>query len=376
MGCEIIREPFILLETTWMLYRYVNRISFLQDLHESKYLTLQSPHERTVRRMNRIQEMMEEICRDLDPSNPKLLRFFANQKVDTVEYGDTCLGVLMTWPFSTLKESGFWENIGEIKATWKNLQTQGARILPNSGNLLQFANPQEDSGDLFSQVRALNLPADFRLELYDSLRNFDKTIAELAELIEPLATRLEEAYRQEHWLLDELVDYWQETFRSVTPGAFWSRILNGAINYLPGAAEDGNWVIGISLMLSKNLVWHTSQDSLISPDYNYAYIGCNIDAGFQRGKRENRLEQISAVLKTLADKKRLEVLQRLSSGSSYCYELAEAMQVDYGNLSRTLSTLHSYGFLQQERELTRNYYRTDLEAIHEFFQLVESILGK
>ena len=86
MGCEIIREPFILLETTWMLYRYVNRISFLQDLHESKYLTLQSPHERTVRRMNRIQEMMEEICRDLDPSNPKLLRFFANQKVESLMY--------------------------------------------------------------------------------------------------------------------------------------------------------------------------------------------------------------------------------------------------------------------------------------------------
>ena len=75
-------------------------------------------------------------------------------------------------------------------------------------------------------------------------------------------------------------------------------------------------------------------------------------------------------------KKRLEILQRLSKKRSYCHELADQMGLDPGHMSRNLSVLHSYGFLRQERESLKNYYRTDPEAIRNFLKVVETtILG-
>ena len=52
------------------------------------------------------------------------------------------------------------------------------------------------------------------------------------------------------------------------------------------------------------------------------------------------------------------------------------MGLDPGHMSRNLSVLHSYGFLRQERESLKNYYRTDPEAIRNFLKVVETtILG-
>ncbi|MBQ7870523.1 MAG: winged helix-turn-helix transcriptional regulator [Oscillospiraceae bacterium] len=375
MGYEIIREPFMLLETVWMLYRFVNKISFQQDLSEHRYVTRTPIHEAAARRMFRLQEIADEVCAELDPEDPVLRRFFSNQEVDTEDRVDTCLAALMTFPLTAMGEPEFHKNAEEIRATWKRLQAEGAWIHPESGNLLQFSTEPEDHGDLFRQIRALNLPAEFRMELYDALRNFDQVFDELLALIEPLARRLEKCYRRDAWLLAEPLEYWQAAFAELPPAEFLIHFLT-LDEDLSAMLREGDWVVGLSLMLGKNLVWHSKAGSPISPEKNYAYIGCAIDTSKQRGRREERLEQISAILKILGDKKRLEVLQRLSRESSYCYELAERMQVDYGNLSRTLATLHGYGFLRQKRGPSRTYYETDLDAIHEFLQVVESIISK
>jgi len=43
-------------------------------------------------------------------------------------------------------------------------------------------------------------------------------------------------------------------------------------------------------------------------------------------------------------------------------------------MSRHLTLLHKYGFLRQERAPMVNYYETDKEALHDFLQLVETLV--
>ena len=110
---------------------------------------------------------------------------------------------------------------------------------------------------------------------------------------------------------------------------------------------------------------------------NILYIGSAIPANGLPRNRGGDVATVGNMLKCIADKKRLEILRRLSAQPSYGLELAEIMGVDSGHMSRILSQMHGYGFLREDKDRLRVYYRTDPEAIHNFLELVEdTILSK
>ena len=71
MSYEIIRGPFILMETVEMLYKYVNNISFLNIASRLRLLRGGMDAEMQ-RRMERLQKLTQEVCGGLDPNDPVL----------------------------------------------------------------------------------------------------------------------------------------------------------------------------------------------------------------------------------------------------------------------------------------------------------------
>ena len=61
MSYEIIRGPFILMETVEMLYKYVNNISFLNIASRLRLLRGGMDAEMQ-RRMERLQKLTQEVC--------------------------------------------------------------------------------------------------------------------------------------------------------------------------------------------------------------------------------------------------------------------------------------------------------------------------
>lgn len=369
MSYEIVRGPFMLYETVAMLYKYVNNISFQSILSRQRLLKGASTPKGLVRRLNRLQEILEEVCTGLDPNDPMLRRYF-----DCVgNVGESiCLASLLTGSFYTLKEPGLRENVAEICAIWKEYQQNGAWIEPDVTSLLHFCDDPGGPGDLFEQVSGLNLPAEFRLRLYGALRKFEKSMAELTELIEPLANRLEAIYRQESWLLDETEAYWRENFEKVSPLDYLAELAGE--EFVCDAGEHTR--VAFALMNSNVLFSRMAGTSLPhnGQDSNFIYLGCGAMISSMSLKRSDDLENTGAILRALGEKRRLEILRRLGKERLYCHELAGLMDMDPGNMSRNLAVLHNYGFLRQERENLRNYYQTDRETIHRFLQLVETVI--
>ena len=99
-------------------------------------------------------------------------------------------------------------------------------------------------------------------------------------------------------------------------------------------------------------------------------LGSGATAGSHLRQQSSILDGLSSILKAISDRRRLEILCRLSHGRSYCYELAEAMGIDASNMSRHLAQLNQYGLLHQEREHMINYYETNKDALLDFLQLV------
>lgn len=361
MGFEIIRSPYILYETVEMLYKFVNGISF------RSMLSLRPDNgegERAVRRAEQLQQILEETCRGLDPQDPLLRRFFG--RVDTRDKQEgTCLARFLTFSFFSLRETDFQKNLEQLRANWWHLQKKGAWIQGYSIMGLDFSYGNGCPGDLLEQVCGLELPPEFQLNLCRMLRNFDKSLDELAELIRPIARRLEETIRQADWILDEKVAYWKSS--AVTPLDYVAETVGRDLTF--GAEE--HTTVAIFAMSHNFLLFKNSE---LTEGQNYLYIGCGVSAKSQRRDSSLTYEMLSLSLKALSDKKRLELLGRLNKDRAYSHELAEAMGMDPSNMSRNLALLCSYGFLKQEREGQKNYYQTDREAVRHFLRQLERVL--
>ncbi|MBQ7870694.1 MAG: winged helix-turn-helix transcriptional regulator [Oscillospiraceae bacterium] len=368
MGYEIVRGPFMLLETVAMIYKYVNKISFLADNNRQRFFMDSATFAARESKMKRLQEIMEDVCRDLDAEDPDLLRYFAGGGTDQDQM---CIAQLMTYAFCTLREPGFSDNVREICQLWHTLQQQGYWIKSEEKTDCTFMFTKEPGcpGDLYKQIKALSFPCEFRMEIYDVFRDFERSMWEMAGLIEPLARRLEEIYRAENWMFEEAENYWDETFRSKSPRDFVAAFANESLV----RQMSDTTTVGISLMDSHLLMLEVATSPL-GQGRNILYVGSAIPSNGLPRNRGGNLENVGNMLKCIGDKKRLEILQRLNREPQFGGELAESMGMDPGHTSRILTQMHAYGFLQEEKDRLRLYYRPDREVIHNFLELVEATI--
>ena len=368
MGYEIVRGPFLLMETVAMLHKYVNGISFQSAISRQRFFMNNPAYLAQSKRMSRLQSMMEQICSGLDARNPRWQHYFASAGEDPE---GVCLAQLMTHPFCTLSQSGLRENAWEICGIWQDLQRRGYWLTSrNEENMVfAFTNDPGCPGDLFMQIKAMRFPGAFQMEMYECFRDFERSMEELVALIEPYAEALAERLNKEAVLFQDAEDYWDDVFRKRSLKDFVATFASEA--FVEKMSDRTRVAV---LLMDSDLLTAVAAHSPLALDYNILYIGCAIPANGLPRSRGGDVETVGNMLKCIGDKKRLEILRRLSKEPSYGLELAEIMGVDSGHMSRILSQMHGYGFLREDKDRLRVYYRTDREAIHNFLEMVEDTI--
>lgn len=360
MAYQIAPRPYILYETVAMLFKFVNGISCRSSLS----LNLRSPKqtEWEVSQADALQQVLENSCRGLSPSDPALQRFFGSVHTPGLQE-ETCLAYLMVYSFLTLKKEDFRENVEAIRRNWQILREKGAWIESCTSMSLEFCCSSPAPGDLLDQICMLDLPAEFQLTLCRCLNHFDQALDELASLLEPVALRLQQALDQAAWIYEDRAKYWCST----SPLDYLSATVGRDV--FPDPREEVTVAI---FLMSRNLLMLKKSES--DPLHSYLYIGYGASIKSQRRDPQLTCDMMSQALKTFSDKKRLEILCRLSRGQAYSYELAESMHIDPSNMSRSLSQLCSFGFLKQRKEGQKIYYETDKAALRHFLQQLERFI--
>lgn len=368
MGYEIVQGPFMLMETVAMVYKYVNGISFQSAISRLRFFMSNSDYAAQSRKMTRLQQIMEEVCAGLDIENPRIRHYFARASSDPES---VCLAQLMTHPFCTLREPDLRKNAEEICGIWQELQQRGYWLTSeNEENLVfSFTNEPGCPGDLFMQIKALRFPGDFLMEMYEAFRDFPGSMRELADLVAPLSRALEEIFRRESWLFQDAKEYWNNTFRERSLMDFVATFADASF-----LKKMGDTTRVAVLLMDSDLLTAAAGDSHLNLGYNTLYIGSAIPSNGLPRSRGGDLETVGNMLKCIGDKKRLEILRRLSKEPSYGLELAEIMGVDSGHMSRILTQMHGYGFLREDKDRLRVYYQADRETIHNFLEMVEATI--
>lgn len=363
MSYKIVREPYLLPETVSMLYLFFQQQS-PQRLASQKALP---PSPAANRRNAELSAIIGRVCADVNRETSPMRLYFERIESDS-GFDGLCLAKFMVGSFLSMRYTGFRESIDDIHKTWNSLLQNNASIRSFDDSGLVFSNGEV--GDLFEHISSLELPAQSRLDLYRILRNFDVELDIFADLVEPYANRLAEEYRAHPWLFEDVCDYWTEVFERTSPLEFLQRAAfpNGEYTF------RGDMLVCFSMMNYRDVSYVPIDDFLSDGEYNIMCIGSAILLESVLRTRALDLDSIATTLKLLSDRRRLEILQRLGQKHSYCHELSEVMGVDPGNLSRSLTALHNCGFLTQERRNLRCYYRLNPDALHDFFQVCESLL--
>ncbi len=82
----------------------------------------------------------------------------------------------------------------------------------------------------------------------------------------------------------------------------------------------------------------------------------------------------AGICQTLANPKRLEVIDRLRDGEKSVTELAEAMKISQANLSQHLSVMRQKGIVATRREGLNVYYRLSNPKIIKACDLMRQVL--
>lgn len=364
-------NPYLLYETVEMIFKYLNNISFPEIRNTLRRLYTGFCDEDWARRMERLQELMEDCCRDLDPEDEDIQYFF--KRVDTGCVREfTSLARVMTLSFLQFRCHDVAGEIQVLKDCWKRLQGMNYTIAGFGVSGLEFRplEPGQQQKTLFMQIYALDYPAEFKMELLKVLQDYDAHLDWLARVIAPYAARLEAHLMQEPWLMQTTVGYWSRQFETITPEEFLggSAMLNQSI---PEAEERR---ICFTLMNCSELFWNLPGDSPLEPQQGLYIFGCAVVSQASMRRISGNADRICSILRSISDKNKFEILCKLSQTRSYCQKLAEELHCDKGNLSRSLAVLHSYGFLIQEPEQARVYYHTNTAGIEDFLQEVRLLL--
>jgi len=371
MNLIIDSKPYMLYETIEMVFKYVNNISICDIRDTLRRVCNGYCDNLWLQRLSRLQEIVEDCCKDLDPEDEVVQYYF--KRVDTGCVREfTSLARVITLSFLQFRHHDISGELQALKDYWKRLQEVPYSIPGFSVSGLEFRPlaPGMEQQSLFMQIYALDYPAEFKLEIIKVLQDYDRHLDQLAQFLMPYAQRLSSRLEEESWLIQSVADYWREQFQEMTPESFLGspKMMNQVI------PETDEKRVCFSLMHCSELFWDFAGNTPLGQKQSLFIFGCATVAQSSIRRISGDAERICAILRSISDKNKFEILRKLSKTRDYCQKLAEELHCDKGNLSRSLAVLHNYGFLIQEPEQTRVYYRTDIEGIEAFLEEVRYVL--
>ena len=112
-------------------------------------------------------------------------------------------------------------------------------------------------------------------------------------------------------------------------------------------------------------------------DFMAYYVGVGVRPMMHVPYRERLSIDCDEILRTLADKNRMKIMQQLSAGKSYGQELADMLGLSPNTVSHHMNKLQKSGLTTSTLEGCKVYYKTNEEVVDEFIRrLAEKLKTK
>ncbi len=371
MKVRVVREPCYFAEAVYLLYYFVNGVSYVEEYHRisQKYRSYHPDRsDEGLIKARELDRVLAAATRDIDPQDPKL-RLFFERLAGTVPTTACCLAqvMLMTVP---LDRSDPDEFAADLLAGFRSMCSEGIKIndINAMGLIVEHWEPQQEQESLSAQIEHLPCAIEAKWEILRALTEFESFLAELMQLVRPVAERLRTELETMRSLNAPALERWSAYFSEHTVDKFREEMFGSSFLF-PQDLPQQDVLLGI---WSCNMIGFWSEwleRGGESVRVAYAGSGLSFDFAASHRKRPDP-ESLSAMLRALSGKDRLEILQRCRTAPLSAARLAEAMNLNSGTVSRNLYDLYKLGYLETRGDGERVNYITRPEAVERLFQWI------
>ena len=378
---RVFREPCYFAEAVYLLYFFVNQISYEEEysrISRNYYKRVKEDDEdeaRILRRVRELNRVLSVVTAGLDRGDARLRYYFKAMQLPSFK-NSCCLAqiMLVTVPLDC---SDVEEFAGRLEREYAHMQEIGFKIndLNAMGLVMDIWEEQEKREPLMVQLERLPCSAEERWSILRVLTEYEPHLRELTELIRPVAERLKKEMTALNAMNEAALDAWCRYFQTHTPDDFQNEMFNTTF---PLLARSQHYDIWLGLWNFNH--FGTWSYWLERPEAHhmvrFAYIGAAISFRFAvKKKKRPDSEGLGSMLRALGGKDKLEILRRCAQQPCSAAKLAAEMNVNSGTISKNLYGLFQLGYLETRSEGERVNYSTRFDTLEQIFQWVIEYVG-
>lgn len=347
MEITLYSKPCLLYEAAELVFALVNGIPAEKLTGTGEYCI--PPEE--------VQKIQEQACAGLSLEDEQLQFYFRGVPLEGSQGRASCLGCCLLYSSLEIAASGVDEMRQALSEAWAYHREKGYRI----NGIDQFSISMEPSGDgkqfttLSEEISWLPVPQIFKMQLLEVFSAFDQHLAQVTELLRPVAEALEPLLEPWAARAQGLLQSWEKLLRQknlaeelllrracLQPDCYDSLLI--ALRYFSFGASPGKIE-----ELARCVVFHLSVSVPPSLD--------------QDTKLPVMTEREFTVLRLLANPDRIEMLRLMATGPMSGSEVAKELQLHVGSTFRDVNNMYNAGLLLLVPGKVKNRYCTNLQLI-------------
>ena len=372
MNIRFISRPNLLLESIELVYRYIrgDTSGSLEQRIINQYNERFDERQKNAiyEYISALNKLFREAGSVIDAKDDDIERYFARYETGT-NMTSICLAKIMTFAFADISVTDFDESVLRIKERFKKL-TGANYSFCRIGYLGFIEYVKEENGPMKSlkeQVDLIDIPNRYKWDIFKALSDFDNEIDRLADLLRPVAEKLDTRLGVFDGAAVEREAFWHKYFSRTS----LARMIN----------EEGGEGVQFENRDLQAYLWRIACDCMtadpLADDDRTAnlYIGMLVEPDIIIHSRELKIDLIQKTLHILGNKKRLEIIHLLKNKRLFGFEIATRVGLDATTVSRHLAALSKCGMITaQKGEGHIIYYTANKTTIKRFFNTVYRVL--
>lgn len=343
MKIHVTASPHMLLETVELLFAHINHTP-PERLTATGAYCLPVPA---------VAEILEVACGDIPRDDPTMVYYFGSYTLPEDSRRETCIARHLAYNHMFLSSGTVAGDCAILRQAFSR-HGLSRPIVYLEDFSARYEDPEQQTElSLLDSISRLGLAPDYTQKLLEQFSDYDQAISRLEALIAPVARKLEPLLAPWVQAADKLAQTWQESLSTADAMAgFLRRIcfrnreqidrLHIQLRYLRPDQGPG-------------------QVSNLDMPLICLHMGLAIPVG---GQDPNQfLPWEFEAMRLLGNPVRLQILHTLWDTPMTTRELAKALNLNLGNLSRDISNLCEYRLLVLETVQDRKRYCTNREVL-------------
>ncbi len=372
MRMKIFREPCYFAEAVYLLFYFVNHISYEDEFNRVNQFfgrhNLSKEEDLALRRVHELTEIAAQATEGLDPEDERLRYYF--ETLPGVDKKNACClaqTMLLAIPLNCWQVDEFAARLIE---SYEQMHRVGIKIndLSSMGLVVEPWDGHEELEALAIQLERLPCDLEAKWRILRALTDYEHHVSALKELLRPVAERLKTLMAPLVEMSEPVLQEWAGYFQEHTMDEFQSEMFNSTFLFPEEERPHEVWLcLWYYNFLGTWSEWFDGAGEDGMP-VRVAYIGVCISFDYSAHRRARPdTETLCAMLKALGGKDKLETLRLCAVQPISAARLAEAMHLNSGTVSRNLYGLFKLGFLETKGDGERVNYMTKMDSLQQLF---------